>query len=79
MINLRLLNIRCLSSKTFIVHNLDMCLTETWVKPEHYITFTLNDSPQDYYYKYKACLSVTGPPVGPKNCNKTVGNKTVGF
>jgi len=56
-----------------------MCLTETWVKPEHYITFTLNDSPQDYYYKYKDCLSVTGPPVGPKNCNKTVGNKTVGF
>ncbi len=52
MIKLGLLNIRSLFVNYMITdHKLDvLCLTETWLKPDEYIT--LNEStPQDYCYK----------------------------
>ena len=66
MIKLGLLNIRSLTSKAVNVnvmitdYNLDvLCLTETWLKPNDYIT--LNEStPQDYGYKHEPLLKGKG-------------------
>nr|XP_055053668.1 uncharacterized protein LOC129438773 isoform X1 [Misgurnus anguillicaudatus] len=66
MLKFGLLNIRSLTNKEPIVNeiindqNLDaLCLTETWLKADDYIS--LNEStPQDYYYKHEPRLKGRG-------------------
>ncbi len=85
MIKLGLLNIRYLSTKALFVnymitdHNLDvLCLTETWLKPDEYIT--LNEStPRDYCYKNESHPKCKGVGVATIYSNILSISQRAGF